>query len=91
MDTWFEVAIVATLFAIGNILFGHFEAQTPKWRRILKVLLILGLTNVDPRSLADRGRFSLLVSSWRSRSSYTSGASAERRQPLDGRAQGAVL
>ena len=44
MDSWFEVAVVATIFAIGNILFGHFEAETPKWRRVLKVILMLAVT-----------------------------------------------
>jgi len=44
MDSWFEVALVATIFAIGNILFGHFEAETPKWRRVLKVILMLAVT-----------------------------------------------
>ena len=44
MDSWFEVALVATIFAIGNILFGHFEAETPKWRRVLKVVLMLAVT-----------------------------------------------
>jgi hypothetical protein len=31
---WFELAVVATMFAIGNIVFGHFEEGTPKWRRM---------------------------------------------------------
>jgi hypothetical protein len=44
MDSWFEVALVATIFAIGNILFGHFETETPKWRRVLKVILMLAVT-----------------------------------------------
>ena len=43
MDSWFEVALAATIFAIGGILFGHFEAQTPRWRRVLKVLVMLGV------------------------------------------------
>ena len=34
MDSWFEVALAATIFAVGNILFGHFEERTPKWRRV---------------------------------------------------------
>ena len=46
MDSWFEVALAATIFAIGNILFAHFEVETPKWRRVLKVLLFLALTRV---------------------------------------------
>jgi len=33
---WFEVAIVAILLLIGQILFGHFEAETPRWRILLK-------------------------------------------------------
>ena len=41
---WMEVAIVATIFAVGNIVFGHWEEHTLKWRRLLKFVLILGLT-----------------------------------------------
>lgn len=42
IDTlWFEIAIVSAIFAIGNILFGHFEEQTPKIRRIGKYILFL--------------------------------------------------
>ena len=38
---WFDVAVVMSLFAVGNILFGHFEEHRPKWRRLLKVVLVL--------------------------------------------------
>jgi type IV secretory pathway VirB2 component (pilin) len=38
---WFEVAVVMIIFAIGSILFGHFEEHKPKWRRLLKVALVL--------------------------------------------------
>lgn len=38
---WFEIAIVSMIFAIGNIVFGHFEEQTPKVKRVGKYLLIL--------------------------------------------------
>lgn len=41
---WFEIAIVANIFAVGNILFGHFEAGTPKWRRLLKMVLVMGIS-----------------------------------------------
>lgn len=41
---WLEVAILTTLFAVGNILFGHFEEGTPKWRRSAKLFLFIGLT-----------------------------------------------
>lgn len=37
-NLWFEVALVAILFTIGNILFGHFEVHTPKWKRIMKFI-----------------------------------------------------
>ncbi len=44
IDTlWFDIAIVMTIFAVGSILFGHFEEHRPKWRRILKVLIVLGV------------------------------------------------
>ena len=38
---WFEIAIVSIIFAIGNMVMGHFEEQTPKIRRVGKYLLIL--------------------------------------------------
>ena len=38
---WMAVAITATIFAVGNILFGHFEEHTPKWRRVAKVGVVL--------------------------------------------------
>jgi hypothetical protein len=38
---WFEVAVVSSIFAVGNMTFGHFEERTPKLRRIGKYLLIL--------------------------------------------------
>jgi hypothetical protein len=41
---WFDVAIVLSIFAIGNILFGHFEEHKAKWRRVLKVVVALAVT-----------------------------------------------
>ena len=41
---WMEVAVVATIFAVGNILFGHWQAETPKWHRVLKFVIVLALT-----------------------------------------------
>ena len=40
MNLWIDVAVMATLFALGNILFGHFEERTPKWRRVLKFFVM---------------------------------------------------
>ena len=38
---WFEVAVVSMIYALGNILFGHFEERTPKWRRVGKYFITL--------------------------------------------------
>jgi predicted MFS family arabinose efflux permease len=38
---WFDVAMVMTIFAVGNILFGRFEEHRPRWRRLLKVAIVL--------------------------------------------------
>ena len=44
MDTlWFDAAIVLGMFAAGSILFGHFEAHRPKWRRLLKMAVVLAV------------------------------------------------
>ncbi|HLO80004.1 MAG TPA: hypothetical protein VK166_03545 [Chitinophagaceae bacterium] len=38
---WFEIAIVSMIYAVGNMVMGHFEEQTPKYRRVGKYLLTL--------------------------------------------------
>jgi hypothetical protein len=38
---WFEIAIVSIIFAVGNMMMGQFEEQTPKIRRVGKYILIL--------------------------------------------------
>ena len=41
METrWFDVAVVTSLFAVGSILFGRFEEHKPRWRRLLKFLVV---------------------------------------------------
>jgi hypothetical protein len=42
MNLWIDAAVMATFFALGNIVFGHFEERTPKWRRVLKFFLMTG-------------------------------------------------
>jgi hypothetical protein len=37
---WFDVALVMTIFAIGNVLFGRFEEHKPRLRRVLKVMIV---------------------------------------------------
>jgi hypothetical protein len=41
---WMELAILFGIFAVGNIVFGHFEANTPIWRRLLKIASFVGVT-----------------------------------------------
>ena len=38
---WFEIAVVSIIYALGNILMGHFEERTPKIRRVGKYVLTL--------------------------------------------------
>jgi hypothetical protein len=38
---WFEISIVSIIYALGNILMGHFEEQTPKIRRVGKYIVTL--------------------------------------------------
>ncbi len=46
MNIWIDIALMASGFAIGNILFGHFEERTPKWRRVLKFIMFTALIAV---------------------------------------------
>jgi hypothetical protein len=55
---WFEIALVASIFAVGNILFGHFEEGTPKWRRVVKLVLFISLAVLIS---ATAGRFWFFV------------------------------
>lgn len=41
-----DVALMAVLLGIGNVVFGHFEPRKPLWRRLMKVVLLLALTAV---------------------------------------------
>jgi hypothetical protein len=40
---WLEVAVVSSIFAFGSIFFGHFEEHTPRWRKVLKLLLFIAV------------------------------------------------
>ena len=40
---WFDVAVVMSIFAIGGICFGRFEEHRPRWRRLLKLALVLAI------------------------------------------------
>lgn len=41
---WFEVAVICAIFGVGNIVFGHFEERTPKWRRITKLFVFVAVS-----------------------------------------------
>jgi len=43
---WLEVAIVTSLTAVGTIFFGHFEEQTPKWRKVVKLIFFVFVTTL---------------------------------------------
>ena len=47
---WMAVAITAIIFAIGNILFGHFNERTPKWKRVTKVVVVLAFVGIISRA-----------------------------------------
>ncbi|MBD1364113.1 hypothetical protein IDJ77_09860 [Mucilaginibacter sp. ZT4R22] len=40
---WVEVAVVTIFFLLGHIYFGHFEERSPKWRKLLKYIVTLGI------------------------------------------------
>jgi hypothetical protein len=39
---WFDLSVLLAIFAVGNIVFGHFEEHRPKWRRLLKLAIFAG-------------------------------------------------
>ena len=49
-----DLLIVSVGMNVLIVLFGHFEVYTPKWRRLLKVTVLLGGT----------ARLSVLVGHW---------------------------
>ncbi len=57
---WFEVAVVSIIFAIGNMLFGHFEEQTPRLRRVGKYILMTIVVILLSEYLGRAVAFSLL-------------------------------
>ncbi len=62
MDYWFEIAIISSIFAIGNIFFGHFEERTPKSRKVIKILLFWSLS-IAISALAGRIWFYVFLAS----------------------------
>lgn len=58
---WFDVALVFGLFAVGGILFGHFEEHRPKWRRLLKVGVVLAVVIVLATTLGRAWAYGVLA------------------------------
>lgn len=58
---WFDAAMVLGLFAFGSILFGHFEEHRPKWRRLLKLVLVLGVVLTVSATLGRAWAYGLLA------------------------------
>jgi len=40
---WFELFIFSTFLLFGNILMGHFEERTSRYRRVIKTVIIMGI------------------------------------------------
>lgn len=40
---WYIVALIMTIFAVGGVLFGRFEQHRPRWRRVLKQVVVLAV------------------------------------------------
>lgn len=60
MNYWFEIAVISSIFAIGNIFFGHFEERTPQLRRLAKFVLVSSLAVVVSALTGKIGFYSLL-------------------------------
>lgn len=51
---------MASIFAVGNILLGHFEERTPRWRRVAKFVALTALA-VGLSAAWGRGAFYALL------------------------------
>ena len=89
---WFEVAVVSSIFAFGSIFFGHFEERTPRWRKVLKLLLFIAVVTALSAFLGRTWAFAIpgagLARSCRHSCRL---ASQQGDQRMDGRAERQVL
>jgi uncharacterized membrane protein len=58
---WFEIALITSIFAIGQIFFAHFEIKTPKWKKLLKILFFIAFSCTISVSFGRLWFFVLLV------------------------------
>jgi O-antigen ligase len=40
---WFDVAMATTVLMLGHLYFGRFEEHRPRWRRLLKSVLVVAI------------------------------------------------
>ena len=40
---WFDVAIATTVLMLGHLYLGRFEEHRPRWRRLVKSLLVVAI------------------------------------------------
>ncbi|NJM42667.1 MAG: hypothetical protein HC853_18975 [Anaerolineae bacterium] len=41
---WMELAVIFGIYSVGSILFGQFETQTPRWKKLVKLVMFGGIT-----------------------------------------------
>lgn len=53
---WVDLAVIQTVFALGNLLLGRFEQHLPRWKRLVKwaagSLLYVGIAQTAGRAWA---------------------------------------
>ena len=57
---WFDVAIATTVLMLGHLYFGRFEEHRPRWRRLLKSVLLVAMI-VGTTAWAGRGWMFVLL------------------------------
>lgn len=57
---WFVVALIMSIFAVGGVCFGRFEQHKPRWRRVLKQVLVLAVFVTLERLAGRVGVYALL-------------------------------
>ena len=40
---WFDISLITGITAFGTIFFGHFETYTPKWKKVLKLVVFIAI------------------------------------------------
>ena len=58
---WIVLAAGAAHLWVGNVLLGHFEEHTAKWRRLLKGVIYLGLALILAATAGTRWAIAWLI------------------------------